>query len=174
MLLLFSCKVRLTLVTPWTSACYTPLSMGFPRQEDWSGLLFPSPWGSSPPRGRTHVSCIAGKFFITESPGKPPISCTVPLIYSHEGSTRESQRQIFHIDRRLLAMKLLSFCSHRIYVVVQNIYLNEASLFMTWWMMSILMLCGLCLGRVRCEEQTMFLLHFLHLCLHSSQEHLSC
>ena len=68
-------------MTPWTVACYTPLSTGFPRQENWSGLLFPSPWGSSPFRGRTPVSCIAGKFFITESPGKPPISCTVPLIY---------------------------------------------------------------------------------------------
>ena len=32
-----------TLVTPWTVACHVPLSMGFPRQEYWSGLLFPSP-----------------------------------------------------------------------------------------------------------------------------------
>ena len=30
-------------VTPWTVACQTPLSMGFPRQEYWSGLPFPSP-----------------------------------------------------------------------------------------------------------------------------------
>ena len=29
--------------TPWTIACQTPLSMGFPRQEHWSGLPFPSP-----------------------------------------------------------------------------------------------------------------------------------
>ena len=28
--------------TPWTVACQVPLSMGFPRQEYWSGLLFPS------------------------------------------------------------------------------------------------------------------------------------
>ena len=32
-----------TLVTPWTVACQTPLSMGFSRQEYWSGLPFPSP-----------------------------------------------------------------------------------------------------------------------------------
>ena len=32
-----------TLVTPWTVACQAPLSMGFPRQEYWSGLPFPSP-----------------------------------------------------------------------------------------------------------------------------------
>ena len=29
--------------TPWTVAHQTPLSMGFPRQEYWSGLPFPSP-----------------------------------------------------------------------------------------------------------------------------------
>ena len=30
--------------TPWTMACQAPLSMGFSRQEYWSGLLFPSPF----------------------------------------------------------------------------------------------------------------------------------
>ena len=29
-------------VTPWTVAHQAPLSMGFPRQEHWSGLPFPS------------------------------------------------------------------------------------------------------------------------------------
>ena len=29
--------------TPWTVACQAPLSMGFSRQEYWSGLPFPSP-----------------------------------------------------------------------------------------------------------------------------------
>ena len=29
--------------TPWTVAHQAPLSMGFPRQEYWSGLPFPSP-----------------------------------------------------------------------------------------------------------------------------------
>ena len=35
-------KSCLTLRTPWTVACQAPLSMGFSRQEYWSGLLFPS------------------------------------------------------------------------------------------------------------------------------------
>ena len=30
-------------VIPWTVACQTPQSMGFSRQEYWSGLPFPSP-----------------------------------------------------------------------------------------------------------------------------------
>ena len=50
-----------TLVIPWTLACQAPLSMGFSRQEYWSGLPFPSPGESSRPRNQTQVSCIAGR-----------------------------------------------------------------------------------------------------------------
>ena len=32
-----------TFVTPWTVAHQAPLSMGFSRQEYWSGLPFPLP-----------------------------------------------------------------------------------------------------------------------------------
>ena len=35
-------RVQLS-ATPWTVAHQDPLSMGFPRPEYWSGLLFPSP-----------------------------------------------------------------------------------------------------------------------------------
>ena len=48
-----------TLVTPWTVACQA-LSMGFIRQEYWSGLLFTSP-GDLPDPGTepaSHVSSI--------------------------------------------------------------------------------------------------------------------
>ena len=34
---------------PWTVACQAPLSMGFYRQEYWSGLLFSSPGNLSDP-----------------------------------------------------------------------------------------------------------------------------
>jgi len=37
------------LVTPWTVAYQAPPSMGFSRQEYWSGLPFPSPGGFSDP-----------------------------------------------------------------------------------------------------------------------------
>ena len=33
--------------TPWTAACQAPPSMGFSRQEHWSGLPFPSPMHGS-------------------------------------------------------------------------------------------------------------------------------
>ena len=37
------CSVVSDFVTPWTVARQAPLSMGFSRQEYWSGLPFPSP-----------------------------------------------------------------------------------------------------------------------------------
>ena len=52
----FGC-VRL-FVTPWTVARQAPLSMGFCRQECWSGLPFLSP-GDLPAQGLTHISCIS-------------------------------------------------------------------------------------------------------------------
>ena len=42
--------------------------MGFPRQEYWSGLLFPTP-GDLPDPGIEHTSpALAGGFLTTESP----------------------------------------------------------------------------------------------------------
>ena len=44
LLLLFNCwVVSDSFATPWTVACQAPLTMGFSRQECWSGLPFPSP-----------------------------------------------------------------------------------------------------------------------------------
>ena len=44
-------------MTPWTVACQTPLSVGFSRQEYWSGLPFPSP-GDLPNPGLLHCRQI--------------------------------------------------------------------------------------------------------------------
>ena len=55
-------SVRLS-ATPWTVARQVPLSMGFSRQEYWSGLHFLF-WGeSSRSRDRTHISHTAGGLF---------------------------------------------------------------------------------------------------------------
>ena len=52
----------------WTVACQAPLSMGFSRQEHWSGLPFPAP-GDLPNSGIKSVSlkspAMAGRLFIT-------------------------------------------------------------------------------------------------------------
>ena len=57
-------------MTPWTIVCQAPLSMGFARQEYWSGLPFPSP-GDLPNPGMELMSpALAGGFFTTEPSGK--------------------------------------------------------------------------------------------------------
>ena len=57
-------------VTPWTVDCHTPLSMGFSRQEYWSGLPCPPP-GDLPNLGVEPVSllspAVAGGFSITSA-----------------------------------------------------------------------------------------------------------
>ena len=59
------------LATAWTVAHQAPLSMGFSRQEYWSGLPFPSP-GDLPNSGVKPMSpALAGGFFTTVPPGKP-------------------------------------------------------------------------------------------------------
>ena len=63
----FSC-VRL-FVTPWTVA-HQSLSMGFPRQEYWSGLPFPSPRDLPNPGTEPVSPVLAGGFFNIEPPGK--------------------------------------------------------------------------------------------------------
>ena len=61
-------------VTPWTVARQAPLSMGFPSQEYWNGLPFPSA-GNLPNPGIEATSLVspalAGGFFTTAPPGKP-------------------------------------------------------------------------------------------------------
>ena len=56
--------------TPWTVAHQAPLSMGFPRQEQWRGLLFLS-LGSSQAGIEPTSPALAGGFFTTEAGGKP-------------------------------------------------------------------------------------------------------
>ena len=57
-------------MTPWTVGCQAPLSMGFSRQEYWSGLSFPSP-EHLPDPGIEPVSltspALAGGFFTTST-----------------------------------------------------------------------------------------------------------
>ena len=60
--------------TPQTIACQAPLSMGFPRQGYWSDLPFPSPRDLPAPEIKPASPALAGGFFTTEPPGKPPFN----------------------------------------------------------------------------------------------------
>ena len=62
-------------VTPWTSACQAPLSMGLPRQEYWSTLPFPSPENLLSPGIEPASLTLVGRFCITEPSGKSVYGC---------------------------------------------------------------------------------------------------
>ena len=60
----------LTLCNPWSIAHQTPLSMGFCRQESWSGLPFPSPRDLSDPGIELQSSAFQVNSLLSEPPGK--------------------------------------------------------------------------------------------------------
>ena len=69
--------------TPWTVAHQAPLSVGFSRQEYWSGLLFPPPGHLPGPETEPESlpsSVLAGEFYTTAPPGEPSV-CQVLLLY---------------------------------------------------------------------------------------------
>ena len=57
-------------VTPWTVAYQAPLSMGFSRQEYWSGLPFPSPGDLPDPGIKPRSPALEADTLTSEPPGK--------------------------------------------------------------------------------------------------------
>ena len=68
-------------VSPRTVKFQAPLFMGFPRQEYWSGLPFPSSGDLPDPGIKPAYPALAGRLFTTGPPGKPQnsvqFSCSV-------------------------------------------------------------------------------------------------
>ena len=58
-------------VTPWTVAYQAPLSIGFFRQEYWSGLPFPSPGDLPDPGIKPGSLALEADALTSEPPGKP-------------------------------------------------------------------------------------------------------
>ena len=67
--------------TPWTVAHQASLSMGFPRQEYWSGLPFPSSRDLPHPGIEPVYPELADEFFTTDPPGKPTCTYTCLCMY---------------------------------------------------------------------------------------------
>ena len=70
-------------MAPWTVAHQAPLSIGFPKQEYWSGLLFPPPGDLLNPeiKPTSLVSPeLAGGFLTTVPAGKPDYYMTCTLL----------------------------------------------------------------------------------------------
>ena len=62
---------------PQTVAQQAPLSMGFPRQEYWSGLTFPFPGDLRNPEMEPTSATLTDKFFTLSHQGSP-IVCLIP------------------------------------------------------------------------------------------------
>ena len=62
-----------TLATPWTAAYQAPLSLGFSRQEYWSGVPFPYPGDLPDPRIKPQSPALQADSLLTELRGSAEI-----------------------------------------------------------------------------------------------------
>ena len=98
---LFSCVQLFAIL--WIVACQVPLSMGFSRQEYWSGLPFPPP-GDLPDPGIEPLSlaspALAGRFLTTSTTGEVPSDREViNMIFQTRGQQTTAHRpnQTLHL-----------------------------------------------------------------------------
>ena len=112
---MFTC-VRL-FVTLWTVAYQAPLSMGFTRQEYWSGLSFPSPGDLLNPGielDSLKSPALAGRIFTITWPGK--LTLLSPQFYSWRNGSLDNDLTNTHKKNET---SLLTSC---IYFPTTNIH----------------------------------------------------
>ena len=106
------CLVAKTLLRPHGLVCQAPLSMGFPRQEYWSGLPFPSS-GDLPNQGiKPESPALQGRFFTIEPPGNIQYMVVITMSFivstfsscSSKKKTSGCYTQVISATGRLLLM----------------------------------------------------------------------
>ena len=106
---------------PWSGAHQAPLSMGFPRQECWSGLPFPSPGNLPDPGVELTSPALTARFFTTVPPGNPS-SILYYLLFDFKFKRIEWKKLMdcsifslspFYYSNRNLDVKLLSIYQFR-------------------------------------------------------------
>ena len=109
--------------TIWTVAQQAPLSMGFSRQEYWSGLPFPIPGGLPYPGIKSASPALAGGFFTTELPESPsvqfgsvvqscptlcdPMNCSTPGLPVHHQLPEFTQTHVHRVSDAIQPSHLL-------------------------------------------------------------------
>ena len=88
------------LATPHSVACQAPLSMGFSRQDCWSGLPFPST-GNLPNPGLLHCRRI---LYHLSHQGSPRILEWVTISFSRGSSLLRDWTQVFYIAGRFFSI----------------------------------------------------------------------
>ena len=115
-----SLQSRQLFVTQWTVSCQAPLSMGFSRQEYWSGLSCPPPRDLSNPviKPASVMSlrspALAGRFFTTEAlEGIYSALWIVPLSVTEGNlSVLLFYLQLFHYSNQKLKKKKVFVLVH--------------------------------------------------------------
>ena len=104
--------------TPWTVAHQAPPSMGFSRQEYWSGVPFPSLGELPDPGIEPRSPALQADALTSEPPGKPslawishPPSCSIPV---HNRVPHPYHSQVMSDHAGLLSARILlgSFCQN--------------------------------------------------------------
>ena len=127
LLLLLSCFGRVRLcATPWTAAHQAPLSMGFSRQEYWSGVPLPSPI--------LYVSILIFDFLILYSLCHVivPVSCGLLLLLHSSLSSFFCSALYVPVSRGLLLSlhsSLSSFFCSALYVLFLAVFCYRLSSF---------------------------------------------
>ena len=81
-----SCSGVQFFATPWTITCQVPLSMGFSRQEYWSGLPYPPPGDFPNLRKEPRSPTLQVDSLPSEPPGKPKNTGVGSLSFSRGSS----------------------------------------------------------------------------------------
>ena len=85
---MFSRSVASDSVAPWTLAHQAPLSMGFSRQEYWTGVPFSSPRDLPDPGIEPRSSALQVDSLPSEPPGKPLGDLrTISMLSKHVSSS---------------------------------------------------------------------------------------
>ena len=103
-------RVRL-FSTPCTIAYQAPPSMGFSRQEYWSGVPFPSPEDLSKPGIEPKSPTLQADSLPSEPPGKPQPGADLIQNFVHYHSSRpRDQTRVSHIIGRHLTVWIWQVC----------------------------------------------------------------
>ena len=122
-------------MTPWTVAHQAPLSVGFSRQEHWSGLLCPSPGDLPNPGMEAGSPALQADSLPSESPGKPYIittnnfNCTqhVPTLQFNLHYAKITYKFVSFLHRRMGEQKAqLTLSYPRTKTVPASIYLESS------------------------------------------------
>ena len=113
-------KMCLTLVTPWTVALQVPLSMGFSRQEYWSGLPFLSSGNLPNPGIEPRSPALQADCTLTELQVKLPLDCLICLRNLYAGQeaavrTRHGPTHWFQVGKGVCQGCTLSSCLLNLY-----------------------------------------------------------